>query len=65
LPFFRRKWKASTRGTSENRLSVHLVKNFAARELNGVSTRRIAGLSRRKETASVSPFRLLIISGGT
>jgi integrase len=33
LPFYRRKWKHSTRGSNENRISVHLVECFRDRNM--------------------------------
>jgi integrase len=37
LPFYRRKWKLSTRGINENRVAVHLVSQFRDRKLDSFS----------------------------
>jgi len=33
LPYYGRKWKASTRDNNTNRVTIHLVENFGTREL--------------------------------
>jgi integrase len=35
LPFYRRKWKLSTRGSNENRVQIHLVERFRDRDMTG------------------------------
>ena len=35
LPFYRRKWKLSTRGSNENRIEIHLVERFHDRDITG------------------------------
>ena len=37
LPFYRRKWKLSTRGSNENRINIHLVERFRDRDMTGFS----------------------------
>jgi hypothetical protein len=37
LPFYSRKWKHSTRGSSDNRIALHLVAFFRDRELSSFS----------------------------
>src|SRR5438105_4825233 len=36
LPLYRRKWKASTLGTNENRLEVHITTAFGERKLRSI-----------------------------
>ena len=37
FPYYSRKWKASTRGSTMNRISIHLVADLKDRELSGLT----------------------------
>ncbi len=54
LPLFRRKWKRSTAGTSENRIQKHLVSGFGARELGEFNREELQAFLDRKVAEGLS-----------
>jgi len=37
FPYYCRKWKASTRGSTMNRIAIHLVADLNDREISGLT----------------------------
>jgi len=57
FPYYSRKWKASTRGSTMNRISIHLVADLRDRELSGLKRdelQDLLDLKARKESLSFS-----------
>ena len=54
LPFQRGKWKKSTRGTSENRISHHIVKGLGDTALRDFSLTMLQGFLESKAASSLS-----------
>jgi integrase len=57
FPYYSRKWKASTRGSTMNRISIHLVADLRDRELSGLKRdelQDLLDLKARKECLSFS-----------
>jgi len=54
LPFYRRKWKGSTVGSNENRLSFHLVNPFGERALSSFTRDELQGILDEKASAGLS-----------
>jgi integrase len=57
FPYYSRKWKASTRGSTMNRISLHLVADLRDRELSGLKRdelQDLLDLKARKESLSFS-----------
>lgn len=48
FPYYSRKWKASTRGSTMNRISIHLVADFKDRKLAGFTRDELQDLLDRK-----------------
>lgn len=48
FPYYSRKWKASTRGSTMNRISIHLVADFKDRKLFGFARDELQDLLDRK-----------------
>jgi integrase len=54
LPFYSRKWKASTKGSSMNRVLVHLVAPFETREVSGLRRDELQDLLDEKARVGLS-----------
>jgi len=54
FPFYSRKWKASTKGSSMNRVIVHLVSAFEAHEVSGLRRDELQDLLDAKAQAGLS-----------
>lgn len=54
FPFYRRKWKRSTRDNNENRIQVHLVSAFGERELTSFRRDELQDLLDRKAKDGLS-----------
>jgi integrase len=57
FPYYSRKWKASTRGSTMNRISIHLVADLRDREISGLKRdelQDLLDLKARKESLSFS-----------
>ena len=57
FPYYSRKWKPSTRGSTMNRISIHLVADLRDRELSGLKRdelQDLLDLKARKESLSFS-----------
>jgi integrase len=54
LPFFKRKWKASTAGTSENRIRHHVIKEIGANVLEDFTLSGLQEFLQKKANAGLS-----------
>ena len=54
MPFYRRKWKSSTRKENEGRIEYHLTREYAASSLKSFSRDELQGLLDRKAALSLS-----------
>ena len=54
LPLYRRKWKASTVGTNENRLELHIRTAFGARKLRSIQRVELQEFLEKKADAGLS-----------
>lgn len=54
LPFYRRKWKASTSGTSENRIQKHIGKDLGSERLNKLTLAKLQEYLEQKASTGLS-----------
>lgn len=64
LPFCRKKWKASTAGTTEDRIRHHIINDIADRTIREFTLTSLQSLWRVKRTLAF-PSRLSTICDGT
>ena len=64
FPYYTRKWKASTRGSTMNRISIHLVADLKDRKLAGFTRDELQDLLDRKVEKKAFPFRRSITCVG-
>jgi len=54
LPFYRRKWKASTAGTSENRIQTHIGKDLGSERLSKLTLAKLQEYLEQKASTGLS-----------